>query len=57
VTAFENDNAITIKDERPGERRFIALGIGEIGRILVGAYPYRGLRSRIIPAHKATAME
>ena len=44
-------------DDEPDEERFVALGIGSRGRILVVVYTTRGDRVRIISARKATRQE
>ena len=46
-----------ISDDDPDEERFVALGIGSKGRILVVVYTTRGDRIRIISARKATRQE
>jgi uncharacterized DUF497 family protein len=55
VTALEDEYAITIEDDQPGERRFITIGLDENGRILLVVYTYRGVVIRIISARKATS--
>jgi uncharacterized protein len=57
VTALEDELAVTIEDDHPSERRFISIGLGETGRVLVVVYTYRGERVRIISARKATSLE
>lgn len=57
VTALEDEYAITIEDDQPGERRFITIGMEENGRILLVVYTYRGSIIRIISARKATSTE
>ena len=57
VTVFSDDNAITIKDDFPGEERFVTVGTDALGRILVVVYTYRESSIRIISARKATAYE
>jgi len=39
------------------EERFVTIGVGSIGRILVVVYTVRGDRIRIISARKATRHE
>jgi hypothetical protein len=34
-TIFDDDALLTIADEHPDEERFVALGMGSLGRILV----------------------
>ena len=50
LSAFEDDHAITVTDEEsdPHEQRFVALGMGTKGRVLVVVYCYRDQNIRII---------
>jgi len=57
VAALEDEHAITIEDDQPGERRFITIGMDEHGSILTVVYTYRGEVIRIISARKATSAE
>ncbi len=57
VSVFSDDSAITIKDEYPGEERFVTMGVDGLGRVLVVAYTWRGETIRIISARKATERE
>jgi len=59
IPVFEDSRAITITDDEssPGEQRFVALGIGASGRLLVGVYTWRGDNIRIISARQAEAHE
>ncbi len=59
LTVFEDDYAITITDDEsdPSERRFVSIGMGIKGRILVVVYSYRGMRIRIISARQASPHE
>ena len=52
---FSDDYAITIRDDEsdPDEQRFVTLGMGIKGRILVVAYCYCGENIRIISARTA----
>lgn len=54
---FEDENAITIRDEHKGEERFITIGRDFLSRILVVVYTFRDIVIRIISARKATARE
>jgi hypothetical protein len=56
---FEDDRALTIRDEDsdPSEIRFVTLGAGLKGRLLVVVYCYRGTRIRLISARVAEAHE
>ena len=59
VGVFSDDYAITITDDEsdPDERRFLTLGIGIKGRILVVVYCYSGDNIRIISARAAERPE
>jgi uncharacterized DUF497 family protein len=57
LTALEDDNALTIEDDFPDERRFITLGMDETQRLLVVVYTYCGKVVRIISARRATLAE
>jgi len=56
---FDDDMALTIVDEEsdPNERRFVSLGLGAMGRILVVVYSWRGKDIRIISARRADSHE
>jgi uncharacterized DUF497 family protein len=51
--------AITITDHEsdPDEQRFVTVGMGAMGRLLVVAYTWRGENIRIISARPAEAHE
>jgi len=59
LPVFEDDYAITIIDEEsdPHEQRFVSIGTGVMGRVLVVVYTYRGSNIRIISARLAEARE
>lgn len=59
IPVFDDPYAITITDEEsdPGEQRFVTLGLGAVGRLLVVAYTWRGENIRIISARPAEAHE
>jgi uncharacterized protein len=57
ATVFEDDAALTMLDDVPDEERFVALGMGSMGRVLVVVYTTRGDRIRVISARKATRRE
>ena len=57
ATVFEDEAALTMPDDDPYEERFVALGMGSRGRILVVVYTTRADRIRIITARKATRQE
>jgi uncharacterized protein len=56
---FKDDYAITITDDEsdPDEQRFVSIGTGVKGRVLVVVYSYRGKNIRIISARLAEAHE
>ena len=59
LPVFEDDYAITITDNEsdPLEQRFVSMGMGVKGRVLVVVYSYRGRNIRIISARVAEAQE
>ena len=58
VTAFEDDNTITLPDEESdAEDRFVTMAMDALGRILVIVYTWRGDTIRLISARKATPRE
>jgi uncharacterized DUF497 family protein len=57
ATVFEDEAALTMAGDEPEEERFVALGIGSLGRVLVVVYTTRDDRLRIISARKATRQE
>ena len=58
VTAFEDENAKTVRDEdSEGEERFVTLATDALGRLLVVVYTWREERIRLISARKATRRE
>jgi hypothetical protein len=56
---FEDDFAVTIADDEsdPHEVRFVSIGTGLKGQVLVVVYCYRGRRIRIISVRPAEAHE
>ena len=59
LPVFEDDYALTIADEAsdPREERFVSIGMGARGRVLVVIYTWRGASIRIISARQATPRE
>jgi hypothetical protein len=59
IPVFDDPYAITIADEEsdPDERRFVTLGMGAAGRVLVVVYTWRGENIRIISARPAEGHE
>jgi uncharacterized protein len=56
---FSDDYADTLADDEsdPNELRFLSIGTGLKGRVLVVAYWHRGSKTRIISARPAEAHE
>ena len=56
VAVFEDDFGLTREDpDAAGEERFVTLGLGDVGNLLVVIYTYRGPDvSRVISAWKAS---
>jgi uncharacterized protein len=59
IPVFDDPYAITIEDHEsdPGEERFVTLGVGALGRLLVVVYTYRRQNIRIISARIAEQHE
>jgi hypothetical protein len=57
ASVLEDNSALSMVDDNPSEERFVAIGMGSLGRILVVIYAVRGTRVRIISARKATRRE
>ena len=59
IPVFDDPYAITITDDEsdPNEQRFVTLGMGAMGRLLVVVYAWRGENIRIISARVAEAQE
>lgn len=59
IPVFDDPYAITITDEEsdPSEQRFVTIGLGATGRLLVMAYTWRGEAIRIISARPAETHE
>ena len=59
IPVFDDPHAITITDDEsdPGEQRFITIGVGAMGRLLVVVYSWRADNIRIISARPAEAHE
>jgi Uncharacterized protein conserved in bacteria len=55
---FNDPLALTIEDpDALGERRYIAIGLGNLGELLVVAYSERAEEYRLISARRATRKE
>ena len=57
VTALEDMGAISVREERAGEERWISIGMDSLGRILVVVYTWREERIRLISARPASRRE
>jgi len=59
IPVFADPYGITVPDDEsdPSEHRFVTMGVGSTGRILVVAYVYRGQDIRIISARSAEPHE
>jgi uncharacterized protein len=59
LPVFEDEEAVTITDDDsdPHEVRFVTVGSGAKGRVLVVVYCYRGKKIRIISARVAKSLE
>jgi uncharacterized DUF497 family protein len=57
VTALEDSSAISVRDEREAEERWITIGIDSSARILVVVYTWRDEQIRLISARLATRRE
>ena len=59
IPVFDDPHAITIVDDEsdPTEQRYITLGVGAAGRLLVVVYTWRGENIRIISARPAETHE
>ena len=57
VTVLDDEIALTVRDEGPGENRYVTIGMDAIGQLLVVVYTWRGERVRIISARKVTPRE
>ena len=59
IPVFHDPYALTIADDEsdPGEQRFVTLGLGAAGRLLVVVHTYRGESIRIISVRPAELHE
>ncbi len=59
IPVFDDPYAITIADDESdaNERRFVALGMGAAGRLLVVVYTWRGENIRVVSARCAEPHE
>lgn len=54
---LSDPNALTIPDDRHDEERFVTIGAGPTGRLLVVVHTDRGDKVRVISARKANDRE
>jgi uncharacterized DUF497 family protein len=59
IPVFEDDHTITITDDEsdPHDQRFVSMGLGAKGRVLVVVYSYRDTAIRLISARVAEPHE
>jgi len=59
IPVFDDAYAVTIADDEsdPNEERFVTLGMGAAGRLLVVVHTWRGENIRIISARPAEVHE
>jgi uncharacterized DUF497 family protein len=59
IPVFDDPYAITVADDEsdPNEQRFVTLGVGATGRLLVVVYTWRRENIRIISARPAEPRE
>ena len=57
ATMLHDEQALTVKDSRAAEDRFVSLGMDALGRVLVVVFTWRGSVARLISARKATPRE
>ena len=57
VSALEDENALTVGDERADEERWVLIGLDSLARVLIVVYTWRGERIRLISARPATPSE
>jgi uncharacterized DUF497 family protein len=57
VTAMEDVRAISVRDEREDEERWISIGMDSLARMLVVIYTWHDERIRLISARPATRRE
>jgi uncharacterized DUF497 family protein len=57
VTALEDEKAISVRDDRAAEERWVTIGIDSLARVLVVVYTWRGEQIRMISARPATPRE
>ena len=57
AAVLEDPRALSMKDDRHDEERWVTIGVDPLARLLVVVYMWRGSRVRLISARVATAWE
>lgn len=57
AAVFEDPRALSMRDDRHDEERWVTIGMDPLARLLVAVYTWRGSRVRLISARVATAWE
>jgi len=57
VTALEDAQAISVRDESSDEERWITIAMDSLARLIVVVFTWRGVRIRLISARPATPRE
>lgn len=57
VPVFEDDRAITLRDDAHGEERWVTIGMDALARILTVVYTWRDDTLRLVSARAATSNE
>jgi uncharacterized DUF497 family protein len=57
VTALEDEQAISVRDDRESDDRWVTIGVDSLSRLLVVVYTWRGDQVRMISARPATPGE
>jgi uncharacterized DUF497 family protein len=57
VAVFEDDRAITIRDDSGDDERSVTAGMDGLARVVIVAYTWRGESIRVISARLATPTE
>ena len=57
VLVFEDERAITLRDDAQNEQRWVTIGMDAVARVLTVVYTWRGDIIRLISARTATPNE
>ncbi len=57
ATVFHDEQAITVREDAEGEKRYVTIGMDALGEMLLVVYTWRGDRPRVISARKAEPRE